>query len=195
MIGTSLDHNLNSGSASPFTKESKLAFQAAWDAAEFQSLGRFTEKSFISSTQNELTEEFGIDTSLSISFMKFSVCASLFVRYKVQTPRLRACSVTRLDLRQRGSGHCCPCAAAPSRLASSTKCSGSPAGVASPSCSAVRAGHPLDRCDSPCTVICVDIELGTIPAVHDSAPYVFAIEIEKESAPIHSGVSVEIIFS
>ena len=74
MIGTTLDETLNSGLPSPFTVESKLQFEEAWNSKdEWISRGTFTMSSDIITSQKEATDKMNIQASLAISYMQYSV--------------------------------------------------------------------------------------------------------------------------
>ena len=73
-IGMTVDRQFRTGYASPFTKASMEAFEAEWERQEWEQRGTFTMTTDIVSNIHEFREALDIDSSLSVSFMEFSVC-------------------------------------------------------------------------------------------------------------------------
>ena len=73
VIGTTLDGFFESGKPSPFTRDSIAKFEKAFETTKIEEFGKFVMSSNIVSNQNEKMEAFGIGTSLSVSYMGFTV--------------------------------------------------------------------------------------------------------------------------
>ena len=73
-VGTTLDSMFRSNKPSPFTRESRIAFQDAYSSAKARESGDFTFETDIMSSMEERIEKLNIDTALKASFMAYSVC-------------------------------------------------------------------------------------------------------------------------
>jgi len=87
VIGTTLNSNLQSGQASPFTEQSMADFQTAWDNKdEWLQQGTFRMTADVVSSQSEAVESMKVSASLEVTYMMFSGDAHMsFAKDNIQS--------------------------------------------------------------------------------------------------------------
>lgn len=87
MIGTTLNSNLQSGQPSPFTEQSMVEFQTAWENKdEWLQQGTFGMTADVVSSQSEAVESMEISGSLEVTYMMFSGDAHMnFAKDNIQS--------------------------------------------------------------------------------------------------------------
>ena len=73
VIGMTLDEFFESGKPTPFTQQSLADFETSFSTATIEEFGQFNMMSDIVSNQDDKMEAFGIKSSLSSSFMGYTV--------------------------------------------------------------------------------------------------------------------------
>ena len=78
-IGMTLDSNFMR-KPNPFTKESMAELSQKWDemsvSGDVDSSGSFSMTARLSQTQEQKQESIGVEASLGVSYMAFSVCSN-----------------------------------------------------------------------------------------------------------------------